>query len=104
MNRATPVVAWVEDGAPVSICFCARLSDEAAEAGLETAEACRGRGYGAQVAAAWALAVRASGRIPLCSTAWTNHASRAVARKLGLVPYASNWNLQAPIGAFGDQT
>jgi hypothetical protein len=88
-----PVVAWVEDGAPVSVCFCARLSHEAAEAGLETAEPYRGRGLAPLVTAGWALAIRASGRTPLYSTAWTNHASRAVARKLGLTAYASNWNL-----------
>jgi hypothetical protein len=90
-----PVVAWVEEGAPVSICFCARLSDHAAEAGLETAMAFRGRGLGARVTAGWALAIRASGRTPLYSTAWSNHASRAVARKLRLNAYASIWNIRA---------
>jgi hypothetical protein len=34
-----------------------------------------------------------SGRIPLYSTSWTNHASLAVARKLKLMPYASSWSL-----------
>ena len=33
----SPVVAVVEDGHAVSVCFCARRSDAAAEAGLETA-------------------------------------------------------------------
>jgi hypothetical protein len=89
----SPVLAIVEDGYPVSICFCARRSDIAAEAGLETAEAYRGRGFGPRVTAAWALANRASGRIPLYSTSWTNHASLAVARKLNLVAYASHWSL-----------
>ena len=88
-----PMMAIVEDGYPVSICSCARRSDKAAEAGLETAEAFRGRGYGPRVTAAWALAVRASGRIPLYSTSWDNAASLAVARKLGLVAYAGNWSL-----------
>jgi hypothetical protein len=88
-----PVMAVVEDGFPVSVCFCARLSDAAAEAGLETAAAYRGRGYGPRVTAAWALAIRASGRIPLYSTGWTNAASLAVARKLGLVAYACSWGL-----------
>lgn len=89
----SPAMAIVEDGYPVSVCFCARRSHEAAEAGLETAEAYRGRGYGPRVAAAWALAVRASGRIPLYSTSWNNAASLAVARKLGLIVYASGWSL-----------
>lgn len=89
----SPVVAVIEDGYPVSICFCARRTDFAAEAGLETAEAFRGRGYGPRATAAWALAVRASGRTPLYSTSWINAASLSVARKLGLVPYASDWSL-----------
>ncbi len=89
----SPVVAVIEDGDAVSVCFCARRSGAAAEAGLETAAAYRGRGLGPQVAAAWALAVRASGRIPLYSTSWSNGASLAVARKLGLVAYASGWSL-----------
>ena len=83
---ASPIVAVLEDGHAVSVCFCARRASFAAEAGLETAPPFR-------VAAAWALAMRASGRTPLYSTAWSNTASRAVARKLGLIPYAATWNL-----------
>ena len=91
--RSSPIVAVVEDGYPVSVCFCARHSNVAAEAGLETAVAFRGRGLGPRVAAAWALAIRASGRIPLYSTSWSNDASLAVARKMGLEAYASNWSI-----------
>jgi len=40
-----PVVAIVDSGFPVSVCFCARRSDSAAEAGLETAEPYRRRGF-----------------------------------------------------------
>ena len=90
---ASPIAAVVEEGQAVSVCFCARRSDIAAEAGLETAAAFRGRGLGPRVTAAWALAIRASGRIPLYSTSWSNDTSLAVARKLGLVPYASTWSL-----------
>ena len=89
----SPIIAVVEDGAAVSVCFCARRSDAAAEAGLETAASFRGRGLGTQVAAAWAVAVGASGLVPLYSTSWENGASLAVARKLGLVAYASGWSL-----------
>ena len=93
ISGRSPVVAVIEDGDAVSVCFCARRSGAAAEAGLETATAFRGRGLGPQVAAAWALAVRASGRIPLYSASWSNGASLSVARKLGLVGYASGWSL-----------
>ena len=88
-----PVMGIVKDGYPVSICFCARSSGVAAEAGLETAEAFRGRGFGPRVTAAWALAIRASGRIPLYSTSWTNEPSLKVACKLGLKAYASGWSV-----------
>ena len=89
----TPIVALVEEGHAVSVCCCSRRSDVAAEAGLETAEAYRGRGRGPRVTAAWALAIRDSGRIPLYSTSWTNDASLSVARKVGLVAYASAWSI-----------
>jgi RimJ/RimL family protein N-acetyltransferase len=88
-----PVIGIVADGQPVSICFCARRSDVAAEAGVDTAPAYRGRGYAGHVTSAWASALRASGRIPLYSTSWTNTASLAVARKLGLVAYANTWSI-----------
>ena len=88
-----PIVAVVEDGYAVSVSFCARRSAVAAEAGIETAAAFRGRGFGPRVTAAWALAIRASGRVPLYSTSWSSEASLAVARKLGLVPYAISWSL-----------
>jgi hypothetical protein len=89
----SPVVAILEEGSAVSACFCARRSEFAAEAGLETAEAFRGRGLGPRVTAAWAFAIRASGRIPLYSTSWDNHASLVVARKLRLHTYASSWSI-----------
>lgn len=89
----TPVFAAVEEGSPVSICFCARSSNTAAAAGLETAAAFRGRGHGSRVTAAWALAVRSGGRMPLYSAAWDNAASLGVARKLGLTAHASFWNV-----------
>ena len=89
----TPIVALIEDGHAVSVCFCARRSDVAAEAGVETAIAYRGRGLAQRVTAAWAMAIRASGRVPLYSTSWDNSASLSVARKLGMVPYACSWSI-----------
>ena len=93
IQESTPIAAVMEDGYAVSVCFCARRSAVAAEAGIETAVEFRGRGLGPNVAAAWASEIRASGRIPLYSTSWSNDASLAVARKLGLVAYASNWSI-----------
>jgi GNAT acetyltransferase len=90
---AAPVLAASVDGRPVSVCCCARRSAVAAEAGLETAAAFRGRGLAPTVASAWAAAVRASGRTPLDSTSWGNVSSLAVARKLGLEIYATDWSI-----------
>ncbi len=89
----TPIVALMDDGDAVSVCFCARRSDLAAEAGVETAIAYRGRGLAPRVTAGWAMAIRASGRVPLYSTSWDNSASLSVARKLGLVSYACSWSI-----------
>ncbi len=93
MPGRLPAAAVLVDGAAVSICACARRTDEAAEASLETASAWRGQGLAARVTAAWAIAIQESGRLPLYSTSWENTASRAVARKQGLRPFAANWRL-----------
>ena len=95
MPGRTPMTAILVDGQAVSICGCARRTDEAAEASLETAEPFRGQGLAERVTAAWAIAVRESGREPLYSTSWENTASRAVARTLGLSIYAASWSLYA---------
>jgi RimJ/RimL family protein N-acetyltransferase len=88
-----PCLAIVHEDRLASICFSSRDTPAAAEAGLETLKAFRGRGYASAVTAAWAQAVRAEGRIPLYSTSWDNLASRSVARKLGLVPYGADLSI-----------
>jgi len=93
LRERSPILAVFHEGCPVSICFCARLSETAVEAGVETARAFRGRGFAPRVTAAWAAAIRASGRTPLYSTSWNNQGSLAVARKLGLTQYANDWSL-----------
>ena len=89
-----PVLAFGAGGHALSICFCARRSAMAAEAGIETAEHFRGRGYAGQAALAWARLVRARGLFPLYSTDWSNHASLALARKLKLVPFAADFSVE----------
>lgn len=92
-EQREPMMARVEDDAAVSLCFSSRLTPRAAEAGVETLQAYRGRGYAPAVVAAWASAVRATDRIPLYSTSWENHASQAVARKLGLIQYGVDFSM-----------
>lgn len=82
-----PCVVVLEGDDMASICCSSRTSPQASEAGVETMEPYRGRGYATAAVAAWAREVRALGREPLYSTSWDNHASRAVARRLGLIQY-----------------
>ena len=83
----SPCAAVVERGVAVCVCFSARISPHVAEAGLDTIAAARGRGHGPDAVAAWAAAVRETGRIPLYSTSWDNSPSRRVAEKVGAVQY-----------------
>lgn len=89
----SPIIAYIREGVPRSICFCARSSELMAEAGIETALEFRGRGFAGIAAAAWAAEIRASLRTPIYSTSWNNEPSLAVARKLGLIACASYWSL-----------
>jgi hypothetical protein len=89
-----PCLAIVADGRLASLCFSSRNTPIAAEAGVETVEEFRGRGYAPAVAAAWGQAVHAEGRIPLYSTSWENLASRSVARTLGLVLYGADFSIE----------
>jgi len=82
-----PWMAVVQDGAAVATCYSCRLSGRAAQARVDTAPPYRGRGYAPAMVAAWAQAVRETGRVPLYGTTWDNMASQAVARKLGLVQF-----------------
>ena len=88
-----PIMAIIWEGHAVSVCFSARRSPLAAEAGVETAPEFRGRGLGPRVTVAWADAIRSLGLIPLYSTSWSNSASLSVARKLRLMQATSGWSL-----------
>lgn len=93
MAGCAPVALVVMDGVAVAAGFSSRVTARACEAGVYTVEAYRGRGCAVAVMRAWAAAVRASGRLALYSTGWTNLASQAVARKLGAVPYGTDFSI-----------
>ena len=94
-----PIVAIFDSTDAVSVCFCARRSAVAAEAGLETADCYRGRRFGPRVTAAWAASIQAAGLLPIYSTSWRNTASLSVARKLGLDARAVDWNVVPSAGS-----
>jgi hypothetical protein len=70
------------NGNVASICFSSRIANASHEAGVETLPDFRGKGYAADVVAAWATAIYEMNRIPTYSTSWDNTASQSVARKL----------------------
>jgi hypothetical protein len=88
-----PMFALIVEGHAVAVCCSVRRTSMAYEAGVETAVPYRGFGYAAQVVSAWAGAVHHIGRAPLYSTSWQNEASRAVARKLGLICFGSDLHI-----------
>ncbi len=79
-----PCFMVMENNMAVSVCFSARSSDKAAEAGVETLQDYRGKGYALRVTSSWAQAIRQSQRIPLYSTSWDNYSSQSIAKRLHL--------------------
>lgn len=79
-----PVMVAFPQGHGAAICASARLTPQAAAAGLETGPSFRRMGLGVAAAAAWIRVVRASDRIAFYSTEWENAGSRAVAARLGV--------------------
>jgi hypothetical protein len=88
-----PLAAAIADNRGLSICFCSRITAQAAEAGVETVEAARKQGHASAAVAAWAAAVRQHGLVALYSTSWDNLASQGVARKLGMLRYGDDWSI-----------
>lgn len=84
-----------EAGELASACYAATRAGPggAIEVGVETVAAYRGRGHALRVVAGCAAELRRRGHEPLYSTSWDNRASRAVARKLGLLLYGTDLHL-----------
>jgi len=93
IDYAQPCIALVYESRAVSICRSVRITSRAHEAGLETLDEFRGKGFAAAVVAGWAKAVRSIGSVPLYSTSWENVASQSVARKSALTFYGANFTI-----------
>lgn len=94
IDYVQPCMAFVRDGRTASICRSVRVTARAHEAGLETLDEFRGRGYAAAVVAGWASEVREMGALPLYSTSCENLSSQRVAEKLGLSFYGVNFTIK----------
>lgn len=88
-----PFLAIVEEGRAVAVCRSVRITSAAHEAGVETLPDFRGKGYVKEVVAGWARLVQSMGAIPLYSTSWENTASQAVAKKLRLALYGTDFHV-----------
>jgi hypothetical protein len=91
-----PWAMAVVDRRVISICHSARLTDRAAEAGVWTDPAYRGRGHAAAVTAAWAALLASSGRHLFYSHSATNLSSQRVTGRLKLRPIGRTWRLSRP--------
>jgi RimJ/RimL family protein N-acetyltransferase len=85
-----PCVAVVKGGRAISACQSVFVSAQRYEAGVDTLESERKKGYATAAVAGWARTVLELGGIPHYSLARGNVASQGVARKLGLVLYGAD--------------
>ena len=81
------VFGIIADGRVVSTCESARENDTAGEAWVRTLEPYRRKGYARQVTYAWGHFLQQQGKTPFYSHVRDNHASRALAVRLGLAQY-----------------
>ena len=88
-----PCFAKFVNGKAVSICFSSRIAEASHEAGVETLSDFRGKGYAAEVVAAWAADIYKINRIPTYSTSWDNTASQSVAKKLKCELYGTDLSI-----------
>jgi len=79
-----PWCAALDGGRIASVAFAARLGLHAAETGVATIPASRGRGFAAAATAGWAGHPALAGRHLFYSTSTTNVSSQRVAARLGL--------------------
>lgn len=97
-GKLGPWAMAVNGTEPVSICFSARRTPKAAEAGIWTHSRYRGRGLAPAIVAAWARLEAPGKEAIFYSTSASNAASQSVALKLNLKPLGWVWKLEKPAG------
>ena len=93
VDASQPFYAVVVEGRAVSTCGTVRRSVCGIEAGVNTLEGYRRRGYAKRAVAAWCRAARQEGLIGFYSTSWSNAASCALADSLGLKQFAVEFSV-----------
>jgi RimJ/RimL family protein N-acetyltransferase len=81
-----PWAALADGDQVVSLAHCARLTERAAEVGVQTEDAHRGRGLAPVVVRAWAVLLAPAGKVLFYSALEDNRASHRVAAKSGGTP------------------
>jgi GNAT superfamily N-acetyltransferase len=88
-SRVTvPMAAAWADGRPVSFCYPVWQTETLWDVSIETLEPYRGRGFGASAARTLIRYMHRTGRAPVWGALESNHASRALAARLGFVETA----------------
>lgn len=85
-GKQGPWVALAQDDRVLSLAHCARLSDRAAEVGVQTEDEARGRGLASVTVSAWTELMRHRELTLFYSAFETNEASHRVAAKCNAIP------------------
>jgi len=82
----SPIAATWFEGAPVSFCYAATMTESIWDVTVDTLEAQRGRGHALRCVTFMIHHMREGGREPAWAALETNRASRGLAEKLGFEP------------------
>jgi len=89
IDYCQPCYGVTEGNSLISVCRSVRITDAAREAGIETIESRRGRGFALIALLNWAAEIQKSGLMPLYSTDKENKSSQRLAEKAGLYKFGA---------------
>ena len=93
LDDTHPFYAVIVEERAVSICQTVRRSAHGIEAGVDTLEGYRRRGYAKTAVTAWCWAALQEEQLGFYSTSWSNRASLALAKTLGLTQVATEFSV-----------